>query len=191
MTPRARPMTPEDRREALVDATIPLLHEHGRSVTTKLIADAAGVAEGTIFRVFESKDELVDAALDHAFDDTPFLAGLRDIDPDQTLRDLVRAIVELFQDRYRGIFGLMTAVGMAAPPRDRQNLRPGLEEAVRIMTDLIAPHAAELAVPVEEFVHITRLLTFSGSHPHVCAGRTLTAEEIVTTVLDGLHRKDS
>lgn len=58
------------------------------------------------------------------------------------------------------------------------------------MTDLIAPHAAELAVPVEDFVHVTRLLTFSGSHPQVSAGRTLTAEEIVTTVLDGLHSKD-
>ena len=69
-------MTPDDRREALVDATIPLLHEHGRTVTTKQIADAAGVAEGTIFRVFDSKDDLVTAAVEKALDMEPFFADL-------------------------------------------------------------------------------------------------------------------
>ena len=47
----------------------------------------------------------------------------------------------------------------------------------------------ELAVPVSEFVHIVRLLTFSGSHPHLSDGRILTPDEIVTTVLDGLHTR--
>ena len=56
-------MTPDDRRRTLVEATIPLLHEHGKAVTTKQIADAAGVAEGTLFRVFDSKDDLVTAAV--------------------------------------------------------------------------------------------------------------------------------
>ena len=44
MPPRAKPLSPDDRRKALVEATIPLLLEHGRAVTTKQIADAAGVA---------------------------------------------------------------------------------------------------------------------------------------------------
>ena len=68
MTPRATPLAPADRREALVEATLPLLRMHGRAVTTRQIAEAAGVAEGTIFRVFESKEELVEAALARAFE---------------------------------------------------------------------------------------------------------------------------
>ena len=68
MTPRAPRLSPDERRAALVDATVPLLLEHGRAVTTRQIAEAAGIAEGTIFRVFATKEELVDAALDAAFD---------------------------------------------------------------------------------------------------------------------------
>ena len=57
------------------------------------------------------------------------------------------------------------------------------------MEELLAPHADELRVPVADLVHVTRLLTFSGSHPHLSDGRILSADEIVTTVLDGLLRK--
>jgi AcrR family transcriptional regulator len=194
VTPRATAMSADDRRAALVDVTLPLLLEHGRTVTTRQIAEAAGVAEGTIFRVFESKDDLVQSALDHAFDLEPFLADLRRVDPDQPLRALVSDLVTLLQIRFRGIFALMTAVGMVGPPTahrhtDHGKTRHPREEAARIMTDLLAPHADELRVPVGELVHVTRLLTFSGTHPHLSDGRTLSTDEIVTTVLDGLLTK--
>ena len=54
MTPRAAPLSPDERRRAIVDAVLPLLIEHGRAVTTRQMAEAAGIAEGTIFRVFDS-----------------------------------------------------------------------------------------------------------------------------------------
>jgi AcrR family transcriptional regulator len=179
-------MSADDRRTALVEATLPLLLEHGRTVTSRQIAEAAGVAEGTIFRVFDSKDALVTAALEHAFDMEPFLDDLRRIEPDQPLRALVSDLVTHLQIRFRGIFELMTAVGMVGPPAASKHMHHHREEAARIMADLLAPHADELAIPVAEFVHITRLLTFSGSHPHLSDGRILTTDEIVTTVLDGL-----
>ncbi len=184
-------MSAADRRSALVDVTLPLLLEHGRAVTTRQIAEAAGVAEGTIFRVFESKDDLVQAALDHAFDIEPFLGDLRRVEPDQPLRDLVSDLVTLLQVRFRGIFMLMTAMGMVGPPAASTHTRHPREEAAAIMADLLAPHADELRVPVAQLVHVIRLLTFSGSHPHLSDGRILSTDEIVTTVLDGLLAKVS
>lgn len=56
---RAPAMSPEDRREAIVTATVPLLYAHGANVTTSQIAKAAGIAEGTVFRAFKDKQELI------------------------------------------------------------------------------------------------------------------------------------
>ena len=66
--PRATPMPPEARRAALIAATEPLLEHFGRDVSTKQIAEAAAVAEGTIFRVFPTKEALIDAVCDQVFD---------------------------------------------------------------------------------------------------------------------------
>jgi AcrR family transcriptional regulator len=52
---RASMLPPEERRSMIVAATLPLLVEHGEMVTTRQIADAAGIAEGTIFRVFADR----------------------------------------------------------------------------------------------------------------------------------------
>ena len=55
VTPRAPALSVEDRRASLVEVTIPLLREHGVGVTTKQVAEAAGIAEGTVFRAFGTK----------------------------------------------------------------------------------------------------------------------------------------
>ena len=66
--PRATPLPPDERRAALIAATEPLLERFGRDVSTRQIAEAAGVAEGTIFRVFPTKEALIDAVLEEVFD---------------------------------------------------------------------------------------------------------------------------
>lgn len=51
---------PASTRERLIDATARLLREGGfPAVTTQSVTRAAGVAEGTLYRHFESRDELV------------------------------------------------------------------------------------------------------------------------------------
>lgn len=53
-------MSKEDKREAILQATLELVAEHGfHDAPCSLIAERAGVAAGTIYRYFENKDVLI------------------------------------------------------------------------------------------------------------------------------------
>lgn len=183
-------MTAADRRDALVTATLPLLLEHGRTVTTRQIADAAGVAEGTIFRVFESKDDLVLAAVEQGLDMAPFLTDLEAIDPDQDLRGKLLDICARLQLRFKGVFALMTAMGMVGPPKARRHMEAERRRAEDIMLALVEPEADLLTCHADQLVHMLRMLTFSGTHPHISDGRQLTPDQIVGVLLDGVLKKE-
>jgi len=183
-------MSPEARRQSLVDATLPLLLEHGAGVTTRQIAQAAGVAEGTIFRVFDSKDALVEAVLEAQFDPAPFLAEVARIDPTLDLHDRLVVFITLLQQRFAGIFSLMAAVGMRKPPASLRGPEVRERLAEGGLASLLAPDADRFRFPLDKVVDLVRLLTFSGSHPHISEGRTLSPEEIATVVLHGLLQED-
>jgi AcrR family transcriptional regulator len=194
-TGRARPLPPEERRAALIAATVPLVCELGTKVTTRQIADAAGVAEGTIFRVFNDKEELVSAAVGAVLDPAPLIAEINGIDTTLPLRERLVALTGIMQRRLLRVFGLLSALGVMGPPdqlkEHRAKLRPANDMVFAAVEPVLAPDADRFRCPIHEVAHVLRLITFSGSHPLISDGRMLTAEQIVSVVLDGLLREDA
>ncbi|WP_348787152.1 TetR/AcrR family transcriptional regulator [Leifsonia sp. NPDC080035] len=178
---RAQPLSPEDRRAMIIDAVIPLLVANGRDVTTRQIAEAAGIAEGTIFRVFSDKDTLVKAAIEKHLDPEPLREALRCIDPALPLENKVRAIIVLMQERFRSVFRMLAVVGAERPPVPQERA-----EFASIIERILAPEAERLNWPPRRAAYILRLISFASSFPALNEGVEFSVDELSRVVLTGL-----
>lgn len=178
-TVRAAPLPPEERRLAIIHAMIPLLGEHGRAVTTKQIAAAAGVSEGTIFNVFDDKDDLLRAAFDAAVDPAPFERAVAAIDARLPFEDQVAAAAELSQRRIVHIWKLVSALGPQHHPK-----RGGPFPDSPALNALFERFRGRLRVEPTEAARLLRALTLSLTHP-MMTDHPRTPAEIVDLFLHG------
>jgi AcrR family transcriptional regulator len=180
---RAKPLAPDERRAAIIDAVIPLLREHGREVSTRQIAEAAGIAEGTIFRAFGDKDSLIAAAVDRYFDPEPFRNALRGIDPDEPTEEKIHQVLHVLRERFTGVIGFMSALGMQGGPPPRV---PRPDDADWLAAVATIFRDDELAVPVQTVGHYLRLIAFGSAIPPINAPHPFTTDELVAFVLHGV-----
>ena len=90
---RAAPLPPDERRLAILKAVLPVVRSRGTDVTTRELAEAAEVAEGTLFRVFDDKESLVREAIASALDPADFLAELGEIDLTLPVEERLAAVI--------------------------------------------------------------------------------------------------
>lgn len=184
---RAAALAPQERRAAIIDATVALLAAHGTEITTRQIAEAAAVAEGTIFRVFPDKESLIAAAIEQAFDPAPVEADLHAIDPTLPLEMRLEAAVGVLQSRFTSIWRLMSAVGMTKMHADHHNApdRRG-PPTLNALAGVFEPDRERLSRDPMMAAQLLRGLIFAGTHPALLIDEPIPASDIVAVFLDGI-----
>ena len=184
---RAAALPPSERRAEIIAATLPLVREHGAAITTRQIAEAAGIAEGTIFRVFADTGELLEAVVEAAVDPAPTEAALRAIDPGLPLEERLVLAVDILRRRIAQVFQIMSAVGPTTASAARMSKPRGPE--LTVLATLFEPDLGRLRRGPDAAAQVLRGLTLAGTHPLLILDEPLSSEEIVSLVLDGIRAR--
>lgn len=174
-------MPPEQRRQAIVEAVTPLFSERGGAVTSRQLAEAADVSEGTIFNVFADKDELIDAVIAAATDPEPTEAAIRAIASDQPFEAQLVEAARLVHERVHRIWHLLSLF----PDRHRHGPgeRPRFPDNAAL-AELMAAHADRLVVDPNDGAQMLRSMTLALTHPMMCP-QPHSPDEIVDRFLYG------
>jgi AcrR family transcriptional regulator len=190
--PRAAPLSAKDRRAAIIAATERLIVAEGSQVSTRAIAQAAGVAEGTIFRVFPTKDAIIDAIFDDAFDQDAFTAQLAKIDQDAALESRMAAVVAILVKRNRRIMALFTALGFRRPPGlgDRQHKAGRVAYFERIAA-ILEPDRELLRMSPLEAARLLQAMVVAITMPMLADRPNYAPKDIVDLMLNGIAKPES
>lgn len=169
VAPRARTRTRKPaatRREEIVGAVLRLIGERGiTSLRASTLAAEVGLTSGALFRHFDSMDDILRAAVEHAVRRLGETFPPPDLPPRERLEGLARARVRLFRDEPGPAWMLRSEQAYLALPSDavgrlrevvgrsRHALRQALEEGAgdgSIRADI---PAADLLVPVMGTIH--------------------------------------
>jgi AcrR family transcriptional regulator len=175
----------------LIAATEPLLERFGREVSTRQIAEAACVAEGTIFRAFPTKEALIDAVLDDVFAVESTCERLARIDRSLPLERRLTVAVEVLQRRMRKVIALFHSMRVRSPGRhDPSSLRNRQHQdnakLNAALADLLSADADRLRLDLDAAADALRSMTFALCHPLFGREPAGDPEQVVDLVLHGI-----
>lgn len=192
---RAEPLSPEERRSAIVEAVIPLLLEQGSSATTAQMAEAAGIAEGTIFRVFPDKVALVHEAVRTCLDPGATITQIEGIERALPIEVKLRKLAAILVQKSERVHALASVLrSMPAAGEDHRETHKAITEAnsriFEAMSRVLEADGERLAVDPGRAAAAFRGLMFAVSYPLSDPDQLITAEEAISVFLEGVLRRE-
>ncbi|MFE5190576.1 TetR/AcrR family transcriptional regulator [Streptomyces sp. NPDC056628] len=171
----------------IVRTAIPLIAEYGSAVTTAKIARAAGIGEGTIFRVFADKEELIQSCVAEALSPDHAIRELDAIDMAQPLADRLAEAAEALQAHLARMGAVMGSLGHRGGKHPGTVRGAGRQESTSrlraALADLLEPDRATLRRPPEQIAALFFGLLFT--QPRTDDEPDLTPGELVEVFLHG------
>lgn len=192
---RAPAMNVELRRAAIVAYTLPLLVEHGPNVTTSQIAAAAGIAEGTVFRAFRDKHELLTECMRTALESDTEARLIESIDRTLPLAERLAKAVGWATDYQNRLWAVGQAARTAGTEfrredfdRDEHHHMPqGMVRVHGALAGLFLPDAESLRVAPEVAAQMLLALVFASRLQATGLGtRMVDVPDLVDLFLHGI-----
>jgi AcrR family transcriptional regulator len=145
--------------------------EQGLNVPTRDIAEAAGIAEGTLFRVFPTKQELIEAVLGEMLDPSELIRQLRAIDLRDPISQRVEQLVTILLDYGSSLRSMALLLHTAGPTAESWCPQPPnwktdyfevhLQTISREIGQVLASEAQRMAVDLMTAAAVVLSLTLS------------------------------
>ena len=198
-------MDADDRRAAIIAATREVIARQGVGFTTREVAEAAGVAEGTLFRAFASKDDLLGAVVDDLLDVTLTCERIESLGRDNTLEEQVGAVVAAVGDQVSAVHGAELAMACMSrlpdgtapmahlrglPGPAASTVRASFDRLRAAVTGALAPYEARLRFSPEQVASWVWLSALAAAHPFWARIAHLNSDEVVHLLVHGIAQED-
>lgn len=178
----------------MVAAALPLVTDRGRAVTTAEIARAAGVAEGTVFWAFSSKEELLEACVHEVTRTDRVRARIEAAAGRDTLEERLLAAAAALEAHLRRAVPLVLSLGIPGTQRRSSERGDMLAALTGSVGELLAREVAagrivgEPAVIARVLVGLVFAAVFQQAHAGIEPAAT---EDLVAVVLDGVRPREA
>jgi len=187
VTPIPR-LSGDDRRAQIIEAVTPAVLEHGLAITTRQLADAAGVAEGTLFKAFGDKESLLLALAEHHLSiDESGEAGVLGLD---SLEEVVTWTLRVLVDRMGFIFRLIMVLGPIGQ-RAAGAARADFEASKHRLAERFVPFRDDLRVPPVVAAEVVRTLAWAAASNWGEQDAVSSVDDILQVLLHGIARTDA
>lgn len=185
MPPPIPRLSGDDRRAQIIAAVTPAVLEHGVGITSRQLAEAAGVAEGTLFKAFGDKESLLVALAEQHMTDADAAAAFES----ESLEQLVETMVSVLVERMAFMFQLAMALGPIAQ-RVAEQRRGEFERSKSWIAAHFEPYAPQLRVTPLVAAELVRTLAWAAAAGWGEPEPTSSAADIVQVLLHGIVDAD-